>query len=249
MHAVLCRNVTKEFHVYTHRTTSLREWFIRAVRKEPMHVRHAEFTLREFTLEVRRGETVALVGPNGSGKSTALRLIAGILVPTGGTVTTFGRVAAVMELGAGFNSELTGSENVEFYSSILGLKRRDLHRYYDEIVEFAGIGPFIDVPVKYYSSGMLARLAFSVAINVNPDILLIDEVLAVGDQSFQEKCLAHLRVFRSRGGTMIFVSHDLDAVASLSDRALWLEGGRIRMEGDVAAVVQSYRTGSEQDVG
>lgn len=239
--AVVCRGVVKQFYLYSHRTTSLREWFIRAWTRQPIHIRHAEFSLREFNLRVERGETVALVGPNGGGKSTVLRLIAGIYTPTSGTVETFGRVASVIELGAGFNMELTGAENVELYGSIMGLSRDRLARRYDEIVSFAGIGKFIDTPVKYYSSGMTARLAFSVAVNGEPDILLLDEVLAVGDQSFQEKCFERLRAFQAGGGTMVIVSHDLNTVANVSSRAVWLDDGSTRMEGDAAAVVESYR--------
>jgi len=237
---VLCRNVEKQFYAYTHRTTSLREWFIRVVQRKPVHIRRPEFSLRNFNLRVNRGETVALVGPNGCGKSTVLRLIAGIYAPTRGTVSTRGHIAAVIELGAGFNGELTGRENVNLYASILGLGRTQLSRNYQEIVEFAGIGDFMDVPVKYYSSGMQARLAFSVAINVQPGILLLDEVLAVGDRSFQEKCLTRLRRFQEMGGTMIVVSHNLEMVRTLCSRAVWLDHGVTRMAGGVDAVLDEY---------
>jgi ABC-type polysaccharide/polyol phosphate transport system ATPase subunit len=240
--AVSCRGVAKQFYLYSHRTTSLREWFIRSALGRPIHVRHAEFSLRDFNLRVDRGETVALVGPNGCGKSTVLRLIAGIYTPTAGSVETSGRIAAVIELGAGFNMELTGAENVELYGSIMGLSRDRLARHYEEIVSFAGIGKFIDTPVKYYSSGMMARLAFSVAVNGQPDILLLDEVLSVGDQSFQEKCFERLRAFQACGGTMVVVSHDLHTVSSFCSRAVWLESGSTRMEGDAVTVVEAYRS-------
>lgn len=239
--AVACRGVVKQFYLYSHRTTSLREWFIRSALGRPIHVRHAEFSLRDFNLRVDHGETVALIGPNGGGKSTVLRLIAGIYTPTAGTVETFGRIASVIELGAGFNMELTGAENVELYGSIMGLGRDRVARLYEEIVSFAGIGKFIETPVKYYSSGMIARLAFSVAVNGRPDILLLDEVLAVGDQSFQEKCLDRLRTFQAGGGTMVVVSHDLNTVSRLCSRAVWLDNGLTRMEGDAGAVVETYR--------
>jgi ABC-type polysaccharide/polyol phosphate transport system ATPase subunit len=239
--AVLCRGVAKQFYLYSHRTTSLREWFIRSTLGQPIHVRHAEFSLRDFNLRAEHGETVGLIGPNGGGKSTVLRLISGIYTPTAGTVETSGRIAAVIELGAGFNMELTGAENVELYGSIMGLNRDRLSRHYEEIVSFAGIGKFIDTPVKYYSSGMVARLAFSVAVNGQPDILLLDEVLAVGDQSFQEKCLERLRAFQAGGGTMVVVSHDLHTLNSLCSRAVWLENGMTRMEGDAGTVVEAYR--------
>jgi len=242
--AVLCRGVVKRFYLYSHRTTSLREWFIRSALRRPIHVRHAEFSLRDFNLRVERGETVALIGPNGCGKSTVLRLIAGIYMPTEGTVVTTGRIAAVIELGAGFNMELTGAENMELYGSIMGLDRGRLARHYDEIVSFAGIGKFIETPVKYYSSGMIARLAFSVAVNVWPDILLLDEVLAVGDQAFQEKCLERLQAIQAGGGTIVMVSHDLNTVSDFCSRAVWLENGSTRMEGDARAVVKAYRAGA-----
>ena len=238
--AVLCRDVFKHFYLYSHRTTSLREWFIRTALRRPIHIRRAEFSLRGFNLRIERGEAVALIGPNGSGKSTALRLIAGIYTPSTGTVETLGRIAAVIELGAGFNMELTGAENVGLYGAIMGLDRTQLAQRYEKIIEFAGIGKFIDMPVKYYSSGMVARLAFSVAVNVQPDILLLDEVLAVGDQSFQEKCHNHLRAHRSRGGTMVIVSHSGDVVREMCSRAVWLDSGETRMEGEVNAVLDAY---------
>jgi len=241
--AVLCRDVSKQFYLYSHRTTSLREWFIRTALRRPITVRRAEFTLRGFNLRVERGEAVALIGPNGGGKSTVLRLIAGIYTPTSGVVTTSGRIAAVIELGAGFNTELTGAENLDLYGAIMGLSRSQLASRYGEIVEFAGIGDFIDLPVKYYSSGMVARLAFSVAVNVRPDILLMDEVLAVGDQAFQEKCLDRLRAYRSGGCTMVVVSHNAAIVRELCSRAIWLEGGETRMEGEVNRVLDAYLGG------
>ena len=241
--AVLCRDVSKQFYLYSHRTTSLREWFIRTALRRPITVRRAEFTLRGFNLRVERGEAVALVGPNGGGKSTVLRLIAGIYTPTSGVITTSGRIAAVIELGAGFNTELTGAENLDLYGAIMGLSRSQLASRYGEIVEFAGIGDFIDLPVKYYSSGMVARLAFSVAVNVRPDILLMDEVLAVGDQAFQEKCLDRLRAYRSEGCTMVVVSHNAAIVRELCSRAVWLEGGETRMEGEVNRVLDAYLGG------
>lgn len=240
--AVLLENVVKQFYVYSHRTTSLREWFIRAVRRRPIHIRRAEFCLKGFNLRVERGESVALIGPNGCGKSTVLRLIAGIYVPTTGTATTAGRVAAVIELGAGFNSDLTGADNIEFYATVMGLSRKELARRVDQIVEFAGFRDFMEMPVKYYSSGMQARLAFSVAVNVEPDILLMDEVLAVGDRSFQEKCLERLQSFQARGGTMVVVSHDLDLVRKLCSRAVWLQDGMTRLDGKVDEVLEAYRS-------
>ena len=242
--AVSCDSVVKQFRVYTHRTTSLREWFIRVMRRRPIHIYHADFLLSEFNLRVLPGESVALIGPNGCGKSTVLRLIAGIYSPTSGTIRTIGRVAAVIELGAGFNQELTGAENIELYASIMGLTREQLAKRYGEIVEFAGIPGFMNMPVKYYSSGMQARLAFSVAINIRPEILLMDEVLAVGDEAFQRKCLEHLQAFRRGGGTLITVSHDLETIRARCTRAVWLDHGRIRMAGEINEVVEAYLAAS-----
>jgi ABC-type polysaccharide/polyol phosphate transport system ATPase subunit len=243
---IVCSRVAKQFYIYTHRTSSLREWFIRALRGRPIHIRKAEFSVQDFNLEVRPGEAVALIGPNGCGKSTVLRLIAGIYKPTMGKINTLGRVGAVIELGVAINGELTGQENVELYAAVMGLNRVELERHREVIVAFSGIGDFLDVPVKYYSSGMLARLAFSVAINVQPDILLIDEVLAVGDQDFQAQCLDWLQRFRANGGTMVVVSHDLDQVRQLCSRAIWMEGGRIRMADEVTTVLNAYQKGVSQ---
>ena len=178
-------------------------------------------------LEVTTGEAVALIGPNGSGKSTLLKLIGGILKPTSGTVEVAGRVTALIEVGAGFHPEITGRENVVINGMLLGLGRREIEDRMQEIVDFADIGPFIDQPVKIYSSGMYVRLGFAVAVATDPDILLIDEVLAVGDEAFTRRCLDRLARMRQRGVTMVLVSHDLDLVTSFADRALYLDRGRI----------------------
>ncbi len=242
--AVRCHGVVKRFHRYEHRTTSLREVFIRSVLRRPIHTRRAEFLLQGFDLRVEAGESVALVGPNGSGKSTALRLIAGIYEPTEGWIETRGRLAAVIELGVGFNPELTGAENVALYAAVMGLSRRETVRRYPEIVRFADIGAFIEEPVKYYSSGMQARLAFAVAVCVEPDVLLVDEVLAVGDQSFQERCRDRLQTFRAAGRTLLVVSHDLHSLRRLCSRAVWLEHGRVRMDGPIDDVLTAYESGA-----
>ena len=239
--AVRCLGVAKRFYYYEHRTTSLRELFIRSVMRKPIHVRRPQFTLHGFTLTVRRGEAVALIGPNGSGKSTALRLIAGIYTPSEGVVETNGRVAAVIELGAGFHPELTGAENIALYGAVMGLGREEIAARFPRIVTFAGIEEFIDVPVKYYSSGMQARLAFAVTDCVDPEILLLDEVLAVGDQVFRERCLDRLAAFRDAGGTLVVVSHDLETISRICSRAVWLDRGEVRMDGEVEAVVNAYR--------
>ena len=238
--AIVCRGVVKRFYYYEHRTSSLREVFRRTLRRRPLHVRRPTFVLQGFDLEVGRGESIALVGPNGSGKSTVLRLLAGIYAPTAGTVETRGRLGAVIELGAGFHPELTGAENVSLYAALLGIGRRGLAARYDEILDFAGIGDFISMPVKYYSSGMQARLAFAVAVAVEPDVLLLDEALAVGDADFRERSLERLRRFRARGGTLVAVSHDLESLDGLCSRALWLEAGRTVMDGEIGQVCAAY---------
>lgn len=233
--------MVKRFYHYEHRTTSLREAFIRVVLRRPIHVRRAHFMLHRLDLEVRPGESVALLGRNGSGKSTALRMIAGIYAPTEGVVETRGRLAAVIELGVGFNPELTGAENVRLYAAVMGLTRREIAERFDEIVAFADIGDFIDEPVRYFSSGMQARLAFATTVAVDPDILLLDEVLAVGDQTFRERCHTRLRRYREAGGTLVLVTHDLDSVADFCARGVWLDHGRVRMDGPIGEVVAAYR--------
>jgi len=172
--AVELRDVSRRFYFYEHRTTSLREWFIRRVLHRPLHIRRAEFSLQDVDLRVEPGEAVALLGANGSGKSTVLRLIAGIYQPSSGSIEHHGRIGAVIELGAGFHPELTGAENIALYAAVLGLNRRELAERYDEIVEFAALQDFLDTPLKYFSSGMEARLAFSVAVCLEPAILLLD---------------------------------------------------------------------------
>jgi ABC-2 type transport system ATP-binding protein len=189
------------------------------------------WALRDVDLEIEAGSTVGLVGPNGSGKSTLLKTIGGIIQPTSGTVQLRGRLAALLELGAGFHPDLTGRENVYLNASILGLSRQTTDRYFDAIVEFSGIERFIDTQVKFYSSGMYVRLAFAVAVHVDPDILLVDEVLAVGDEPFQRKCLERIRTFQKEGRTIILVSHGLDQVAEFCDRAVVLENGRVAADG------------------
>ena len=198
-------------------------------------------------LQVAPGEAVALVGPNGSGKSTFLKLAGGILKPTEGTVEVDGRVTALIELGAGFHPEITGRENVLINGMLLGLSRREIEARMPEIVDFADIGTFVDQPVKIYSSGMYVRLGFAVAVAVDPDVLLIDEVLSVGDAAFTRRCLDRLAKMRQRGVTMVLVSHDLDLVTTFADRALYLEAGRVVVEGPSDSVVARYRSDAAGD--
>jgi len=237
---VTIQNVTKRFYYSEHRAKSLRGWFIRSVLRKPVDDHPPGFLLHGINLEIKGGEVVALLGLNGCGKSTLLRLIAGIYHPSAGSIAVNGRVAAIIELGAGFHAELTGAENAAIYASVLGLSRRELAKHYEDIIEFSGIGSFFDTPIKYYSSGMETRLAFAVAMCVDPDILLLDEVLAVSDQMFRERCFNRLRDFKAKGGTMIVVSHDWNQVSQLCSRAVWLDGGTVRMDSDMSTVTAAY---------
>jgi lipopolysaccharide transport system ATP-binding protein len=204
------------------------------------HRFYREFwALREVGFEVRRGETLGIVGRNGAGKSTLLQLIAGTLKPTEGSVAVRGRVAALLELGSGFNPEFTGRQNVYLNASILGLSRAEIDARIGDILAYADIGEFVDQPVRNYSTGMVMRLAFAVVVHVDADVLIIDEALAVGDAFFMQKCMRYLREFRKRG-TMLFVSHDGGAVTSLCDRAVWLEHGRVQRIGEARTVMDSY---------
>jgi len=199
------------------------------------------WALRDIDLEIGHGETVGLIGPNGSGKSTLLKVLAGILAPTTGTVEVHGRVASLLELGAGFSGELTGRENIYLNASILGLSRREIDRSFDAIVAFSELEPFIDNQVKHYSSGMYVRLGFAVAAHVDPDVLLVDEVLAVGDEAFAAKCLARVAEFQQQGKTILFVTHGLDMIARICNRAAVLNQGRMLYEGDPEEAVERLR--------
>lgn len=205
------------------------------------------WALHNITLDIEAGTTVGLVGHNGSGKSTLLKVIGGIIQPSSGTVERRGRIAALLELGAGFHPDLTGRENVYLNASILGLSRHETDLYFDDIVAFSEIGEFIDSQVKFYSSGMYVRLAFSVAIHVDPDLLLVDEVLAVGDEPFQRKCIEKIQEFQREGRTIVFVSHSADQVSQLCDRVIVLDHGRMiydgETEGGIAALRSSFAAG------
>src|SRR5580704_11405666 len=198
------------------------------------------YALRNVSFRLEDGESLAIVGSNGAGKSTLLSLAAGLTPPDEGRVEVNGRIAALLELGSGFHPDLTGAENLVLNAALLGLSKRRTKELFDQIVEFSGIGEFIDDPLRTYSSGMVVRLGFSIAIQCKPDILLIDEVLAVGDASFQEKSRAALVAFCQAGKSMLFVSHSPAAVREMCDRALWLDHGSVMMDGDVEAVLEAY---------
>jgi lipopolysaccharide transport system ATP-binding protein len=230
------RNISKAYRIYAKPADRLKQAFAWGRRQ----YFHEFWALRNVSLQVRRGEAVGIVGRNGSGKSTLLQIIAGTLAPTEGVAAVSGRVAALLELGSGFNPEFTGRENVFLNSAILGLSEEETRNKYDEIVRFADIGEFIDQPVKVYSSGMCARLAFAVAIHVDADVLIVDEALSVGDEAFQRKCFARLEQLRKAGGTILFVSHSAGAVIELCDRAVLLDAGQRLLTASPKAAIQQY---------
>jgi ABC-2 type transport system ATP-binding protein len=235
-------DVSKRFVL--HKEKSLKERALRGTRR-------SEFTedfwaLRDINLSISAGDTVGLMGSNGSGKSTLLKIIGSIIEPTTGTVMRRGRLAALLELGAGFHPELTGRENVYLNAAILGMSRAETDRHFDAIVDFSGIETFIDNQVKFYSSGMYVRLAFAVAVHVDPDLLLVDEVLAVGDEPFQRKCMDKIRSFQEEGRTIVLVSHSADQVGDLCDRAVLLRGGGIQFDGAPREAIRELRAGFEE---
>jgi len=233
---VTFQNVSKSYSVYESPGDRLRELIT-------FHRRsyHRDFwALRDLSFDVRRGETFCVIGENGAGKSTLLQLVAGIMQPTAGSVQVNGRVAALLELGAGFNPEFTGRDNVYLNGSILGFSTAEMDAKYPSIEKFAEIGDFINQPVKTYSSGMIVRLAFAVAIHVDPDILLVDEALAVGDIYYRQRCMRKVHELRAAGTTILFVSHSMADVKSLGDRTLWLENGRLKELGETGPVVTKY---------
>ncbi|MCS6954147.1 MAG: ABC transporter ATP-binding protein [Bryobacterales bacterium] len=233
---VLAEKVSKVYHLYRRPFDRILETFYSTRRRLGTEF----WALRDVTLSAGRGEFVGIVGPNGSGKSTLLQILSGIIRPTTGRVYTEGRIAALLELGAGFNPEFTGRENVYLNGEILGLSRREVDRVFPSIEAFAEIGEFIDRPVKEYSAGMYVRLAFATAIHVEPDILIVDEALAVGDAIFANRCIRKFEELKRRKVTVLFVSHDLGLVKRLSDRALLLVGGRVAAEGSPAEVINRY---------
>lgn len=235
-------DVSKKFTLDYQRSRSLQDVIVNAFRRQPRVRPESFWALRDVCFQVGTGESVALIGTNGSGKSTALKLISRILPPTSGVLTVNGRVAALLELGAGFHPDLTGRENILLNGSILGLSRSFIRRQMGDIIAFSELERFIDVPVRNYSSGMLMRLGFSVATAFQPEILLIDEVLAVGDQAFQDRCLRRIHEIQARGATIVMVSHDLNTVQMLCDRAIWLDDGRLCADGSPAEVAARYLT-------
>ncbi|MFN3372581.1 MAG: ABC transporter ATP-binding protein [Chloroflexus sp.] len=230
-------NVSRQF-VRRQNAATIQERFMGLIRGLPPA--EAFWAVRDVSFAVEEGQSIGLVGHNGAGKSTILKLMTRVLEPTSGRVTTRGRIAALLELGSGFHPELSGRENVFLYGSLMGFSRKEMQRKLPEIIEFSEIGPFLDTEVKHYSSGMYTRLAFAVATAVDPDILITDEVLAVGDEAFQRKCIDRIYGFRRAGKTIVFVSHALEVVRSLCDTAVWLDHGEMKAYGPAHEVVDAY---------
>ena len=236
MNAIEVKNMTKKFKVYYDKPNTLKEKLV-FWKNNKADIRTV---LKDINVNIKKGETVALIGTNGSGKSTLLKLMTKIIYPTSGTVKTNGKLTSLLELGAGFHEDFTGRENIYFNASIFGLSRKEIDKKIDEIIEFSELGDFIDNPVRTYSSGMYMRLAFSVAINVEADILLIDEILAVGDQHFQDKCFAKLDELKNSDKTIVIVSHSLDSVKKLCNRAIWIKDGQVELDGETNKVIDEY---------
>lgn len=236
--AIALRDVGVRFRVATRRIPTLKEW---AIRRLTSRIHYEDFRgLDGVTFEVERGRSVGIVGANGAGKSTLLRVIAGILQPTAGEVVVRGRVAPIIELGTGFDQELSGRENVFFNGALLGRSRAEMQQRFESIVAFAELEDFIDAPLRTYSTGMAARLSFAVATTVDADVLLLDEILSVGDGAFISRCKERIASFRRAGVTILFVSHDMEAVRWLCDEALWLRDGRVAAHGPAVEVTAAY---------
>ena len=238
--AVEFSHVSKFFRLERDKPRAFQDLFISLAQRRKNRKAKEFWALRDVSFGVQKGETLGIIGSNGSGKSTTLKLISRIISPTAGTVRVNGRVTALLELGAGFHPELSGRDNIFMNGTLMGLSRKEIEYKIDSIIEFAELEDFIDVPVKNYSSGMYARLGFSVSVHLDPDILLIDEVLSVGDQSFQQKCNERMLNLRKKGVTILLVSHDIDAIWRLCSRAVWLDHGAMKLEGAASKVTDSY---------
>lgn len=235
-YAICVKDVYKNFNVYLDKANTIKEklLFLSRNRKEKREV------IKGIDLKIKKGEAVALIGTNGSGKSTLLKLMTKILYPNSGVIEVNGKLTSLLELGAGFHPDFSGRENIYFNASIFGLNRKEIDEKLEEIINFSELEKYIDNPVRTYSSGMFMRLAFAVAINVNADILLVDEILSVGDEHFQNKCIEKMIELKKQGKTMVFVTHSMETVKKLCNRAVWLYNGKIEMDGQALEVIKKY---------
>lgn len=233
-------NVTKEYPLYHHIGSGIKDLFFHPRRAFNLLKGRKYLAIENVSFSVNKGESVALIGRNGAGKSTTLGLVAGVLKPSKGEVKVVGRVASMLELGGGFHPELTGRENIKLNATLLGLRRAEVNKRLDKIIKFSELGEFIDEPIRVYSSGMLAKLGFSVISQVDPDVLIIDEVLAVGDIAFQRKCIETINEFRKRGVTILFVSHSMNDVMKICDKVVWVENHRLKAIGEASSIVDEY---------
>ncbi|MDD3223922.1 MAG: ABC transporter ATP-binding protein [Clostridium sp.] len=234
------KNVTKYFNIYQNKSNSIKEKFInRILNRNKLEV-NKMFVLKDASYKIEKGQTVGIIGENGTGKSTSLKLMSNILKPNSGEIKVNGKISSLLEIGVGFQPDLTGRENTYLYGSILGLSKSEIHKKYDDIVEFSELEKFMDTPVKNYSSGMYMRLAFSVAVSVNPDILLVDEVLSVGDANFQKKCINKIMDFKKRGKTIVYVSHDMSTVRRICDKVIFIKRGGYITEGSPERMIGLY---------
>ena len=240
--AIEFKSVTKRYPLYHHIGSGIKELIFNPKRAMTLLSGRSYLAIEDINFTVYKGESVALIGRNGAGKSTSLGLVAGVIKPTAGVVKTYGRGASMLELGGGFHPELTGRENIRLNATLLGLRRRQLNERIDKIIEFSELGEFIDEPIRVYSSGMLAKLGFSVITQVDPDILIIDEVLAVGDYAFQKKCIETINAFKSKGVTILFVSHNLGDIEKICDRVIWIENHKLKASGSAESLLQQYRS-------
>ena len=234
--AIKVSHMTKNFKLYSDKPNTLKERIVRGWKNKT----EVRTVLKDINLEIKKGETVALIGVNGSGKSTLLKLMTKIIYPNKGALKTYGKLTSLLELGAGFHPDFTGRENIYFNAAIFGLTKQEIDARLQSIIDFSELGDFIDSPVRTYSSGMYMRLAFSVAINVDAEILLIDEILAVGDQHFQEKCFAKLEELAKSNMTIVIVSHSLGSIRKLCNRAIWINNGEVAMDGEASKVIDAY---------
>jgi ABC-2 type transport system ATP-binding protein len=236
-YSIIVKDVTKTFNVFLDKSNTIKESVLSLLKRNRKEKR---VVLNNINVKIKPGEAVALIGVNGSGKSTLLKMMTKIYYPNKGKIITNGKLTSLLELGAGFHPDFSGRENIYFNAAIFGLNKKEIDKRIDDIIKFSELENYIDNPVRTYSSGMYMRLAFSIAINVDADILLVDEILAVGDQHFQEKCLNKMKELKSQGKTMVFVSHSMGQVRELCDRAIWIHDGKVKMDGKTDEICDAY---------